>query len=679
MRRVGANTVVDPRGQRIAWANQGAEQLWELLSDIRPAVRHRASREFVRQRSSKAVRSLISYLHKSGILDAVSSTDTTSRGDTGSCDAQTASLGRVWVLSQMESAQSRAMIRDLLLHADAQVQHAALNAVSLHRDAEAGPRLAELLAHDTAANRRIAAEALGRLGDPTAVPHLLAAAANADDRILQHSITYALIEIADLKATQVGIASESLGTVRAALLALDQMPGGGVRPEQVIPLLDSRDDGLRRAAHWLVTRHAEWGAELAEWFRQQLETLTDRTQPNEEPPNEFDLEPMLTGFASHSSIQQLLAETIVEQHQSVAVRQSALRVMKRAKLSEPPPSWSEALVKVIADADPDLLPLAVAAAREFPPAALRETALAQKLITVVESPQLPQQVRVEALATVVSAFPEINEPQFELLIDGLSAENPVALRSLAADAISQAHLSPRQLERLCNVLPTSGPLEINRLLPPFERRADERLGLMLLSSLKGASALPSLRLDVLRQTLAGHSSVVQQGIDELEALVNVDAAAQRRRIEELLPKMAAGDTRRGHAVFHSSKAACSTCHRLAYGGGTMGPELTRIGETRTERDLLESILFPSLSFVRSYEPVLIITTDGRTISGTIRDENDDEYVIEVNADQQVSVRRDEVAEIEPSLVSVMPAGLDRQLSTQELADLVAFLKNATGK
>ena len=134
-------------------------------------------------------------------------------------------------------------------------------------------------------------------------------------------------------------------------------------------------------------------------------------------------------------------------------------------------------------------------------------------------------------------------------------------------------------------------------------------------------------------------------------LVNVDAAAQRERIEELLPLMAQGDVRRGHAVFHSSKAACSACHRLGYAGGTVGPELTRIGETRTERDLLESILYPSLSFVRSYEPVLIITVEGRTISGTIRDETPQEYVLATGPDQEMRVPREEVEQIQPSTVS----------------------------
>jgi putative heme-binding domain-containing protein len=232
---------------------------------------------------------------------------------------------------------------------------------------------------------------------------------------------------------------------------------------------------------------------------------------------------------------------------------------------------------------------------------------------------------------------------------------------------------------LCDAIETAGPLELSRLVAPFGKSADEQLAMKLLSSLNNAAALPSLRVDVVREALAKYSPGVQGKIDELESRVNIDAATQRKRIGELLPLMSSGDVRRGHAVFHSSKAACSACHRMGYAGGTIGPELTRIGETRTERDLLESILYPSLSFVRSYESVLIVTDEGRTINGTIRDETPQEYILTVAADQEVRVPRDQVEVLQPGTVSIMPAGLDNQLTTQELADLVAFLKDATGR
>jgi putative heme-binding domain-containing protein len=319
----------------------------------------------------------------------------------------------------------------------------------------------------------------------------------------------------------------------------------------------------------------------------------------------------------------------------------------------------------------------VAATRALPETTTHD-ALHQALLTVASMPQNPPDLRVAALAVSTSAMPQLSELQFELLVQSLSPDNPVVLRSAAADAISHARLSSAQLEKLCTSIELAGPLELSRLMPPFAKATDERSGRKLLASLAKASALSSLRFDLLRETLANHSPDVQREIDKLESIINIDAGAQRKRIEELLPHMASGDIRRGHAVYYSAKASCSACHVLGHAGGKSGPELTRIGESRTERDLLESILFPSLSFVRSYEPVLIITVDGRAINGTIRDETADEFILTTGPDQEVRLRRDEVDELQPSTVSVMPIGLDKLLTAQEIADLVAFLKNAKG-
>jgi putative heme-binding domain-containing protein len=556
----------------------------------------------------------------------------------------------------------------LLDHADPRVQQAALHAISLHRDAEAVPQIIKLLASDSAAIRRVAAEALGRIGDDAAVPHLLAAAAKAEDRILQHSITYALIELADPAATRAGLRSDHPGTIAAALIALDQMPRGSVSPEQVIPLLSSQDSRLRDAAQWLVQRHPKWGGKLAGWFREQLASSPD--------PMQSPLESMLIAFAGDAEIQRVLGDAVSSNDSSTPARQLALRVMAQAKPANLPPAWSAALASTIMAGDRQLVPLAIAAARSLPIADPPSAALNQALAAVAVDSGRSQDLRVAALATVAGSLSTVDESQWALLIAALAPDVSVATRTAAVDALVQAPLSPDQLNQLCGVMKAAGPLELNRLLTAYQRSTEEKLGLNLLAALREADALSSLRIDVLRQTLAKYTPAVQQGVDELEALVNVDAAAQRQRIEELLPSMAGGDVRRGHAVFHSAKAACTACHVVGHAGGTVGPELTLIGGIRTERDLLESILYPSLSFVQSYESTLLLTSDGKAISGRILDETDEHYVVATGPAEETRVRREEVEEMQPGTISVMPAGLDKQLSVQELADLVAFLKNA---
>jgi putative heme-binding domain-containing protein len=126
----------------------------------------------------------------------------------------------------------------------------------------------------------------------------------------------------------------------------------------------------------------------------------------------------------------------------------------------------------------------------------------------------------------------------------------------------------------------------------------------------------------------------------------------------------------------SAKAACATCHQFGYLGGNVGPDLTRIGSIRNERDLLESIAFPSASFVRSYESVVVATKDGKVVSGILKKDAPDEVILAVNATETARIAREDIDEVRPSTVSVMPSGLDQQLSRQELADLVAFLKDA---
>jgi putative heme-binding domain-containing protein len=462
-----------------------------------------------------------------------------------------------------------------------------------------------------------------------------------------------------------------------ALVALDNIPGGDLTASEIVPLLNSRDDDLRQAARWLLNRHEEWGGELVEWFRDEMSRLPP--EPNDESAAANELRSLLVSFASHPAVGQLLTDTLIQTGSTSAARRLTLQVIAAAKLSHSPPQWRAAVASAIDGRDPSLVPLAVAAARELPVPPKREGGLVAALVAVADSPKYAPKLRVEALATVADQLPDMSDVRFRLLLDALTAQDSVDVRSSAADAISRASLTEGQLDELCSLVGAAGPLELNQLLPPFGRVTDEQLALKLVSSLKESAALPSLRIDILRETLAKYGPSVQNALVELESLVNVDAAAQRRRIEELLPQMESGDIRRGHAVFYSSKAVCSTCHRLGAAGGTTGPDLSRIGETRTERDLLESILYPSLSFVRSYEAVLFITVDGKAINGVIRDETPDEYVVATGPDQEVRIPRDDVDEIHPSTVSIMPAGLDKQLTTQELADLVTFLKNPTGK
>ncbi len=216
-------------------------------------------------------------------------------------------------------------------------------------------------------------------------------------------------------------------------------------------------------------------------------------------------------------------------------------------------------------------------------------------------------------------------------------------------------------------------MELTTLLPAFAQ-PDEANGLKLVQSLHTAAAFKALQADQLKTLFAKYSANVQASAEPLYAELNEDLQQQQQHLEQMLTELKDGDIRRGQAVFSSTKTACMTCHAIGYVGGKVGPDLTTIGQIRNQRDLLEAIIYPSASFVRSYEPVIIDTKDGEEYSGIVRKETPDEVVLVVGATTEQRVARNEITEMRPGKVSVMPSGFGENLTKQELADLVAFLK-----
>jgi len=300
--------------------------------------------------------------------------------------------------------------------------------------------------------------------------------------------------------------------------------------------------------------------------------------------------------------------------------------------------------------------------------------VAAALIKIGRNTGMPRTVRLSALAAVPGGLAPVEPALFMLLRDNLAADQAVSLRSAAVDVLSRATLTSEQLLALTESLKTVSPTEVDRLLQAFAQSADEKVGLALIAALKASPARATLGVGSVKPNLAKFGEPVQKQAQELFALLNADAAKQRAKLEQLLGSLKGGDIRRGQAVFNSTKAACSACHAIGYLGGNVGPDLTRIGGIRSERDLLESIVFPSASFVRSYEPVVVITKDGRSYNGVIRKDTPDELVLATGVNQEARIARENIEDMQPSKVSIMPAGLDQQLTVRELADLVAFLK-----
>jgi putative heme-binding domain-containing protein len=640
--------VGDPRGRKIDWAKVESKKLVEqLLGDPRPAVRRRAVATL-----GKRGRSVLNVLGGRVIANE-------------SVEAQ---RNAIWAATRIDSPGARAAVRGALDTQEETVRQVALHSISLWRDKEAVGMVCEMLEVKSAQNRRAAAEALGRIGDKAAVPALFAALAKDNDRVLDHSLTYALIQIGDREGTARGLKGPSPRVRRAALIALDQMEGGGLEPKAVAAELNARDAALRETAWWALGRHPEWGGALAGFLRARLAARDLSAAERDE------LASQLARFASGKEVQGLLAERLRELAASRAERQTVLRAMARSRLKTPPEPWLAALGQSLNGGDPDTVREAVTTARQLPVPRQKAESVVAALRKIGDDAKAPADVRLAALAAVPGGLGEVPAPLFAFLRAHLDREQLVAVRSLAAEVLAHAKLSREQLLALAQALKDVSPMEVDRILEALARTTDEAVGLAAVAALKASPLRTSLRAEALKPRLAKFGPKVRQEAEGLYAALDADAAGQRAKLEKLLGTVAKGDVRRGQAVFNGAKAACSSCHAVGYLGGKVGPDLTRIGAIRSERDLLESIVFPSASFVRGYEPVLVTTKAGKVANGVLRKDAPDEIVLATGPNEEARIARADVEDIQPSKVSVMPAGLDQQLSPSELADLVAFLK-----
>ncbi len=651
VKRKGAAKIDDPRGHKLAWANMSVAELASLIGDPRPAVQRRAV-ELLGRKGAEATPALTKAIRSSNSAEERRNV--------------------VWAATRIDSADARAVVRQALNDMDETTRQAAIHSVSVRRDGKAVPMLIQLLKNSSLHNRRAAAEVLGRIGDKTAVPALIDALGRSSDRSLEHSLTYALIEIGDAKGTAAGLQSRNPLIRRAVLTALDQMDGSTLDAKFVTSELTSDDPKLKETAWWIAGRHPEWAVAVASFLHERL-SAADKLAPAAQ--DEFVQH--LSRFAANKDMQKLLAEPPSGRN----ARRIALRVMTRANLKETPPDWIRSLTAVLESNSTELQTEAITAVRHLRLSPEQSRPLAAVLRKIGSNAGTEATARVSALAAIPGGVGQIDPSLFAFLRSRLNAEQPVAVRAAAADVLAKARLDSEQLLALVETIKNAGPLEVERLLDAFASSSDrrdagptEKVGLGLVTALKESAARSSLRVETLKPRLAKFSPAVQRQAEELYTLLEVDSAKQKARLEQLLSSIKDGDVRRGQAVFNGSKASCSACHAIGYLGGNVGPDLTQIGKIRTERDLLESIIFPSASLVRSYEPVQVTTKSGKVHNGLIRKDASEEIVLATGPNQEVRIAREEIEEMQPSKVSVMPAGLDQQLTVRELADLVAFLK-----
>jgi putative heme-binding domain-containing protein len=156
-------------------------------------------------------------------------------------------------------------------------------------------------------------------------------------------------------------------------------------------------------------------------------------------------------------------------------------------------------------------------------------------------------------------------------------------------------------------------------------------------------------------------------------LLQENLPAERKEVLEKYRAALAlrGDAHRGKAVFQKN---CATCHRVAGIGVDVGPD---IGDTRTKTPemLLVDILNPNQAIDSNFINYQVVTKSGKVLTGIIVAETSSSITLRRAENQTDTVLRQDIEEIQSTGVSLMPEGLEKTITVEEMADLLNFLKN----
>ena len=645
IRRRDVAKIADPWGNSVKWSEWTPAELIELLDDQRIRVRDKVIDRLVK-RGASATGALIDTL----------------RDDQRALAAR---RGALWALARIEQPEARRAVCAALTCPEPSLRQVALHSVALERDAEALTSLTSIVVSNEPPERLKAAEALGRIGSPTAVPALLESLRQGvTDRFLEHALIFALIRIDDRSSTLAALTDPNPNVRRAGLIALDQMPSGKLTRDLVVPLLNTDDPQLQKTAMEVISRREGWAGEIVGLVREWMANprLTD------DQARWFS--GALIAFGTDTDIHKSVADAMVDSKTSDQMRLLLLEVMARSRMDELPASWRDSLSRVLAESNNRLRHEAVATVRSR-----NLSAFDKQLADLSRNEKLPAALRIAALECVAPRRTALPTESFTLLTNHLKPEVEPLLRASSARALGSGRLDDQQLIQLARPLSDAGSLIVPQLLPAYATSGSTQVGLALVASLKQSPGFDALTPDQMNNLLSHYPPDVHSAAKPLlERLI-----ARREQQAAYLAKVKLrllrnkGDQDRGRRVFFSKKAACAGCHRLGEEGGSVGPDLSLIGRLRSPVDLVEAVIFPSSGITLGYEPYTIATGDGHVHTGIIIRETSDAVYLRTSQLAEIRIARGEVVELRRSHVSIMPEGLEKSLSSEELSDLLEFL------
>ncbi len=324
-----------------------------------------------------------------------------------------------------------------------------------------------------------------------------------------------------------------------------------------------------------------------------------------------------------------------------------------------PDNWS-AVYKKLRAAGGDTAKVALQLSQQF-----GDASAAKVLLGTLKDPAADTADRRTALAGLVGRKrDEVKPVLIELLTD--PALRTLAIRSMAA--FDDENLTDVLLKQY------SGFAAEDKLEAVHTLAARGSSGRKLTAAIRDGRVprqdVPAYVARLLRRVVGNSFVDVWGSLDELSG----DKEAMFAKYHALLSpeSLSKANAANGRALFNKT---CAACHKLHGHGGVIGPDITGANRSNLEY-LLGNILTPSAIIQDAYRMQIVVTNDGRVYSGVPASEDDRLLRLRVaNQTEPVTINKSQIESRDVAPVSMMPEGLLKTMSDEQVLDLVAYLQS----
>jgi putative heme-binding domain-containing protein len=259
------------------------------------------------------------------------------------------------------------------------------------------------------------------------------------------------------------------------------------------------------------------------------------------------------------------------------------------------------------------------------------------------------------------------DEDFALLGALLAPQQPAEVQSAAARAIAKLRRKDSAAALLA-YWESHTPALRGQILDELVSREDWSAA--LLAAIENGQVSAS-QLDARRrqQLLTVRSEAIRQRAEK--ALAGAVDPNRQKILDHYLKATAAtdSDATRGKAVFAKR---CANCHRLEGVGHSLGPDLAAL-TSRSREALLTAVFDPNRAVEDKFLEYVVRLTDGRVVNGMLLEETGASLTLAAPEGKQTVIPRSDVEQLKSSGKSLMPEGVEKDITPAEAADLVAYL------